>query len=74
MSRCLFELNRGESAKVLCVDNTAPLYNRFIDLGVLKNTNITKVGTSPLGDPCAYLIRGSVIAIRNRDSRHIKIY
>ncbi len=73
MSRCLYELKINESAKVKSVNNNAPLYSRFIDLGILNNTVITKIGTSPLGDPSAYLIRGAVIAIRNKDCRDIKI-
>ena len=74
MSRSLYELKTNESATVKSVNANAPLYSRFVDLGILKNTLITKIGTSPLGDPSAYLIRGAVIAIRDKDCRDIKLY
>lgn len=74
MSRSLYELKTNESATVKSVNTNAPLYSRFVDLGILKNTLITKIGTSPLGDPSAYLIRGAVIAIRDKDCRDIKLY
>ena len=74
MSRSLYELKTNESAMVKSVNANAPLYSRFVDLGILKNTLITKIGTSPLGDPSAYLIRGAVIAIRDKDCRDIKLY
>ena len=73
MSRHLYELKINESARVEKINKDAPLYSRFIDLGILNNTLITKIGTSPLGDPSAYLIRGAVIAIRDKDCRDIKL-
>lgn len=38
-----------------------------MDIGLIENTVIECVGKSPLGDPAAYLIRGAVIAIREKD-------
>lgn len=73
MARSLDLLKTGESSRVLEINRNAPLYNRFIDLGILKGTLIKKIGTSPLGDPSAYSIRGSVIAIRDFDSRDILV-
>ena len=32
------------------------------------------LGRSPGGDPAAYLIRGAVIALRDRDSRGVLVY
>lgn len=73
MARSLDLLKTGESSRVIEINKNAPLYNRFIDLGILKGTLIKKVGTSPLGDPSAYSIRGFVVAIRDLDSRDIFI-
>ena len=73
MARSLDLLKTGESSRVIEINKNAPLYNRFIDLGILKGTLIKKIGTSPLGDPSAYLIRGFVVAIRDLDSRDIFI-
>ena len=44
-----------------------------MDLGVLPGVEIVAQGTSPLGDPTAYLVRGSVIALRRVQARGIHI-
>ncbi len=44
---------------------------RMIDLGIVDGTEIECVGKSPAGDPCAYLIRGAVIAIRSKDAKSV---
>ena len=46
---------------------------RFLDLGLIQGTTITPIFISPSGDPTAYQVRGSVIAIRKEDSRHITV-
>lgn len=44
---------------------------RLMDLGLIANSNIKKVLVSPLGDPAAYQIRGSIIALRKKDTENI---
>ena len=46
---------------------------RFLDLGLIKGTTITPIFISPSGDPTAYQVRGSVIAIRKEDSCNISV-
>lgn len=46
---------------------------RLLDLGMIKDTKIKALYKSPLGDPTAYLIRGSVIALRSKDTKNISI-
>ena len=46
---------------------------RILDLGIIQGTNIKPVLRSPLGDPTAYEVRGSIIAIREEDSKLISI-
>ncbi len=69
----LSELNPGQSARVRKLVCAGKLRRRFLDLGLGENTKVACVGRSPSGDPKAFLIRGAVIAIRNRDSREILI-
>lgn len=47
---------------------------RLLDLGLVKNTKIEALYKSPTGDPVAYDVRGSVIALRNQDAKKIIIY
>ena len=71
--RCLKRTESGQSARVRKLACTGKLRRRFLDLGFGENTKIACVGRSPSGDPKAFLVRGAVIAIRNRDSREILI-
>ncbi len=41
---------------------------RLADLGLVRGTRVTCVLRSPAGDPCAYLIRGALIALRRTDA------
>ena len=65
-------LKPGMKARIKSIDSKEDIRRRLLDLGMIENTIIECVGTSPLGDPSAYLIRGAVIAIRDIDSALIK--
>ena len=62
----------GSSIRVLEVSGRDDMRRRLEDLGVVAGTRIACLMRSPLGDPCAYLIRGAVIAIRREDAHHIR--
>jgi Fe2+ transport system protein FeoA len=54
--------------------NCAPeIKKRFLDLGFIKSTKITPVLTSPAGNIRAYLIKDTLIAIRNQDAANITL-
>ncbi len=63
----LCDIHPGESAVVLSLKATGGLRRRLLDIGLIKDTRVTCVGSSPFGDPRAYLIRGAVIALRSED-------
>lgn len=69
----LNELNYGDGAKVGNVLAKGSLRRRFTDIGIIEGTNIKCVAVSPQGDPKAFLIRGAVIAIRNKDSALVRV-
>ena len=46
---------------------------RMLDLGLIKGTKIMPVFRSPSGDPIAYEIRNTLIAIRSEDSKCITL-
>ena len=60
----------GNIRKIEC---TGILERRLLDLGLVKNTPITAIFRSPLGDPTAYEFRGSIIAIRKDEAKKIFI-
>ena len=46
---------------------------RLMDLGILPGTPITVENRSPFGDPTAYRVRGTVIALRREQAGLIRI-
>ena len=59
-------LSVGECGRVVGFVTEGSMRRRFLDIGILPGTLIECVGKSPLGDPRAYLIRGTLIDIRSR--------
>ena len=44
---------------------------RFYNLGIIENSKIKPLYKSPFGNPTAYFIKGSIVAIRNDDAKLI---
>ena len=70
---CLSDIKPGQQAYVKELTASGSIRRRLLDIGLIADTPVKCLGKSPAGDPCAYLIRGAVIAIRSRDSRNILV-
>lgn len=67
-------LNKARSGnyyKVLSVRLNKSERKRIFDLGFIPETIIKVIQKSPLGDPTAYSIRGTIIALREECTRKI---
>ena len=69
----LSDLLPGQSASVRSVCAADGMHRRLRDLGLVENTRVVCLGRSPMGDPSAYLIRGTVIALRRCDCCGIRV-
>lgn len=69
----LSSLKIGESGIIDSLENRGMMRRRLIDLGFAKGSETACVGVAPLGDPKAYLIKGTVIALREEDSSKINV-
>ena len=69
---CLSDIKPGQRAHIKELTACGSIRRRLLDL--VEDTEVECLGQSPLGDPCAYLIRGAVIAIRSEDCRGILIH
>ncbi len=69
----LTDLTVGQTGRIKGVLPDFSLYTRLLDIGFSKNTEIECLYKSPLGDPTAYLIKGTVIALRHEDAQNIII-
>lgn len=69
----LSDMEIGQKAVVLEVNAPNNIKRRLLDIGLIKGTKVECVLKSPFGDPIAYLIRGTVIAIRKEDAKGIVV-
>ena len=69
----LDELKAEETGTVVELLSEGAERRRMLDLGILPGTKIEVVMRSPMGDPVAYRIRDSVIALRKEQARQIRI-
>ena len=67
----LSDLRPGQRATVQALNTTGAMRRRLLDLGLIEGTGVECLGRAPAGDPAAFLIRGTVIAIRDADSRGV---
>ena len=68
----LSELKPGETAKIINIRNDKSTESqRLSGLGIIEGTKIESLYKSPFGNPTAYLIRGTVFALRNETSEKI---
>lgn len=61
----------GQSAVIDSVHGKGAMHERLSDLGFTPNSFVTCLYASILGDPKAYRIKGTVIALRERDAEQV---
>ncbi len=69
----LADLPQGATAEVIALGGEGPERRRLIDLGILPGTTISVETRSPLGDPTAYRVRDTVIALRREQAGRIAV-
>jgi ferrous iron transport protein A len=70
----LADLMIGATCKISSVELTGLLRRRVLDLGMIPGTTIECVRRSSAGDPIAFRVRGTTIALRSEDASQIKVY
>lgn len=71
VQKSLLCLHDGECGTISSMDSCGELKRRLMDIGFIEGTKIKRLHSSPCGNPVAYLVRGTVIALRNSDSQNI---
>lgn len=72
-SRTLDQLPCGATARVLSLQSEGVARRRMFDLGITPGTLIRVEARGPLGDPTAYLVRDTIIALRREQARQISV-
>lgn len=69
----LNKVRLNQEVKIKKIDCSGNVKRRILDLGMIEGTKIKPVFKSPLGDPTAYEVRGTLISLREEESKKIKI-
>jgi len=69
----LIEIPVGGSARVVNILTIGANRRRLLDLGLVPDSQVKVIRRSPAGNPTAYLIKGTSIALRNEDARQILV-
>lgn len=63
----------GKTVIIKEISSLSPCRLRLLDIGITPSTPITPIFKSPLNNPKAYLIKGTVIALRDEETGYIKV-
>lgn len=69
----LSALADGQSGRISSVSLSGPMRKRLRDLGMIEGTQVKCLQKGPSGDPIAFFVRGTAIAIRRQDASCIHI-
>lgn len=67
----LNKVRLNQEVKIKKIDCSGNVKRRILDLGMIEGTKIKPVFKSPLGDPTAYEVRGTLISLREEESKRI---
>lgn len=69
----LDRLKLNKNGYILDINTNENVKKRLIDLGLIRNTSIKPVLSSPSGSIRAYEVRGSLLSIRDIDASKIRV-
>lgn len=69
----LCDLDLGDEAVVVSIDEHGPAGRRLLDLGLLPGTRVRALGRAPLGDPSIFELRGYQLCLRNTESSRVRV-
>lgn len=69
----LSELLPGSKAIITDLCAEGGMRRRLQDLGFVEGSEVDCINISPLGDPTAYRISSTIIALRHEDADKIKV-
>ena len=69
----LSNLKEGEVGYIKRIIAENSIRRRLYDIGIIPGTKVKCLQKSMFGDPVAFLVRGTVIALRNQSSSQIII-
>ncbi|GAB6139103.1 FeoA family protein [Halanaerobaculum tunisiense] len=69
----LTDLPIGDQGKIIKLKATGIKRRRLLDLGLIPGTIVSAKRRSPSGDPTAFIIRGTTLALRSEETDLIEV-
>jgi len=69
----LSELCRNTAANVVAVQGTDGVSLRLLEMGLVPGTQVTRVGSGPLGDPLEFELLGFSLSLRKAEARRVEL-
>lgn len=69
----LAELKKGETAKVISIDNDKKIKERLNNIGLTEGVKVSLVRKAPFGDPIEIKVRDFYLALRVTDAVKIQV-
>lgn len=63
----------GSRCQIVSLNLHGLLRRRILDLGMVPGTPVQCIRKSPAGDPVAYMVRDTLIALRSEDASQINV-
>ncbi|NLM21434.1 MAG: ferrous iron transport protein A [Peptococcaceae bacterium] len=70
----LSQIKEGSACTIAELHLEGLLRRRIMDLGFVPGTAVQCVRKGPTGDPIAYTVRGTTIALRKEDAAKINVF
>lgn len=69
----LSDLKPGNTGEIVSLQTQGLTRRRLMDLGLVPGTRVVALRRSPSGDPTAFFIRGTTIALRWEETRQVLV-
>ncbi|MBS2970213.1 ferrous iron transport protein A [Metabacillus sp. KIGAM252] len=69
---CLYQANNGDTLKITSLSFEGVMRRRLLDLGFVPGAVVKVIRRSPLGDPIAFRVSQTTIALRKEESMRIE--
>lgn len=69
----LDEMPVGSRVRVVEIEGKGKHQRRILDMGFVPGAEVTVIRKAPLGDPIEYRVKGTAVALRQKDARSILV-
>jgi ferrous iron transport protein A len=69
----LDRLRAGQDGMIVAVDGEPALRRRLLEAGFVPDSPVHFLMATPFGDPLVFSLRGTHIALRQSEARHVRI-